>query len=309
MAEITNQQFQGVVEQVKDIIKFDDAKGAFNSIKIIENFLVSQQLEKSNPEFFAAYKRLIVRLKWVALIYLREEEVEDLFKNNLAETFAMEYFDLWEKFRTYLIGEVFIHTERDVFKEKIKNILNKCQTFLTSQKLENGSAPTVENWVKDYTAAVGLGSVDSVKMQNYFLTGVNIKKLSSAENERVASFFKFYEKLKLSSLTVAGVEESIPVPIDDKGTIGLIREGRIERIAPLPPDVEKILDVVEGVERKKPPLSSPIIANEAVIAGISATQEKQIAEMKQAAAKYPSGSLERKAVEEEIRKIEVRSQK
>jgi hypothetical protein len=304
MPEINDQQFQGVAEQVKDIIKFDDAEEAFGSIKLIQDFLAARKLETANPALFAAYNDLITQLKWVAMIHLKEDDVANLFKNDLVDTFSMEYFDLWEKFRSYLVGEVIAHEDRDVFKEKIKNVLNKCQTRLTADKLANGNAPTIENWIKDYTASVGLGPVDSVKMQNYFSTSANIKKLKRVENERVAAFFKFYEKLKLSSFTLAGVEESVPVPIDDKGTMGHIREGKIERDAPLPQEVQKILAVVEGTaEKEATPVSAAANNKKAAAVPPNAEEEGKMAELRQVAAKYPPHSLQRKAVDAEIKKL------
>lgn len=283
----------------------DDDQQAFESIKAIEVFLATTGLEKTDPALSAAYKTLIAQLKWVGLIYLSEEEVEDLFKNNIGEVFSMEDFDLWEKFRSYLVAVVFVHANRDVFKEKIKNILNKCQVALTSQRLNNGAAPTAENWIKDYVSAVGIGSVDSAKFNSYFLDGKNINGLKPEEKERMRTFFKFYERLKLSTFSVVGVEETIPVPIDDKGTMGVIRDGKVERDTPLSPEMQKILAVAKEVVHGIPATQAVPETNQSRTNAVkpSIAEDAKIADLKHTAAKYRPGSLQRKAVEAEIKKL------
>jgi hypothetical protein len=298
MLEINDSQYKKIASDVQDIIISDDQDRAFESIGILKEYLKRQGAEKTNPELFIAYNNLITELKWVALPMLKEDDVIDLFSKDIAATFQMEDFDLWMKLKTVLIAVVGDYQERDKFKERIRSALNKSQAMLSSIKLDNGDSPTVGNWIRSYTASVGLNPVESVKLQGYFLNDSNVKKLKPEEKERVKGFFQFYERLKLSSLTVAGIEEVVPIPIDDDGTMGYIRNGKIERDAPLPPEVQRIFDAVIGV-KKAPQESQEVIPKKEP----EKIDDGRLAELKKMADSFPVQSLQRKAVEAEIKKI------
>jgi hypothetical protein len=311
---IKDEKYNEFAAEVEGIVKFNQEKRANRGVKIISDFIVEQGYAKSNPELFAAYNKLIAKLRWVALLFCNEDQIAELFKKNLSEMLEIEDYDLWNKFAAVLVGKIIVYEKRDEYKERIKSILNKNQELITADHLANGLAPTTENWIKDYTTIVGLGQVESIKMQNYFLNSESFKKLKPNEKEGMKKFFQFYERLKLSSLTVAGLEETMELPIDENGAIGYIRDGKIEKDTPLPPDIQRILDAVIGFDFAEPESAVAQgniidLQNNNAVPKISPADENKILELKQAAEQYAPGTLQRKAVEGEIRKLEGGSKK
>jgi hypothetical protein len=300
---IKDEQYNKYAAEVGEIIKFNQEKRAARGVKIIKNFLAGQHYEAANPELYAAYNKLIAKLKWVALLFYNEDEIADLFRNNLAEMLEIEGYDLEEKFKVVLLAKLIVYEERDKYKEKIRSILNKSQVLLTSKKLTNNEVPTAENWIKAYVAEMGLSPAESLKFQNFFLTNASVIVLPRAEAEKLKFFFSFYERLKLSSLTVAGVEEEIAFPLDEVN-IGYIRDGKIEKEGTLSPEDQRIFDAIVGVETVK--AAEQVRVSSSKISQVrksSPSDEKLIAELKETVVKYPFGSLERKAVEAEIKKL------
>ena len=87
--------------------------------------------------------------------------------------------------------------------------------------------------------------------------------------------FDFYENLKYSSKTKQGIEESFPMLIN--GKLIIFKNGEAEEIS------DKVVDLIKKVK---------------------INEDKNKIDLKSLAAQYPAGSLERKTIEEEIRKME-----
>lgn len=140
--------------------------------------------------------------------------------------------------------------------------------------------PTVGNWVKDYNSVLGTGVIDKLKRTQYLTNGKNIKNLNEKEKKKIRILLDLYERLKLSSLTLEGLEEDIPV--DEENMKGIIKRGVFEPYKETKEDKlfwGKIKSSEEG--------------------------EKKIGldELREMTNKYPTGSLERKVIEEEIEKL------
>lgn len=203
-----------VYNEIKDaanaIIIEDNDREAYDAIKAIVEYQSVMKLRESDSELFNNFQKLITTLKWVALPLLKKEEIDDLFRENLSAAFQIEDYDFKAKLKGFLLGVVILE-ERDELKESVRAILVKSNAIISSIKLLNNTAPTVENWIKKYTAAVGSGSEDTVKIAEFYTSDKDYNALSVAEKNRLKKFFEFFERLKYSSKTIHGVEESIPV--------------------------------------------------------------------------------------------------
>lgn len=286
---INEAQINDIIQASEDVIRYNEFESCLKMIGEIDVFIDENSLESVEPALFARLNRLIVRLKWVAMNIFNREEVFDLFSSHLQEAFSMgEYLDLSDKFRSFLLG-VTLHEERDEIKSNIKNILNRSQAQLTSKKLASGQSPTVENWLKLYISSLGIGIVDKLKLNQFYLNDLNFRNLSDPEKEKVKKFFAFYEKLKLSSLTVEGIEEPVPVATPDFE--GWIHDGIVERTNYLRDKNDRLNNQAQA-----PVEASPSIGN-------INPQASRIEELKILLQQYPEGSLERKAISEEIDKM------
>lgn len=305
---MTNEErLKKIENKVSDIVKFDEAKEAFDFYRELKNWLNKKNFQKSNLKIYREYEKELIKLQWVALPFFNQDDVKELFNNHFQRIFEMEYFDLWGKFKKFLLT-IILHEDRDKFKAEIKKILERNKGVITSKRLKNGKNPTVENWLREYISKNGIGIVESIDFQKFFIDSENIKNLDQKDKDKLRMFLEFYERLKLSSLSAAGVEETIPV--DTPEFQGQIRDGRLEKEVRLDPGLEKIFNAGEkdSLKIEKKEISQPPTNKQ--VDSISSTKKTnpnrlpRTDELQQMAEKYPPGSLERKAIEEEMKRIE-----
>ncbi|KKR17600.1 MAG: hypothetical protein UT48_C0049G0005 [Parcubacteria group bacterium GW2011_GWE2_39_37] len=269
----------------EEYIAFDMFREAFSLSKELSKAInANNDLKIKYPELYNEYLKIITKLKWVGLPIMREEDLVNLFQNSFARIFSIPNYNVWEKLKTVLISIVVLE-DRDKLKSEIRNALINNQERITKNKIKINNEekePTVGNWLLDYTRNLGTGIVDKFKLTQYLVNGENIKKLDENEKHRVKVLFKLYEKLKLSSLTLEGVEEDIP--IDEEYGKGLIVGGNPQFFKETKEEKE-LFDIASRViaERER----------------MDAEKNNLKIELK----KYVPDSLEYRAIEEEIKKL------
>ena len=251
--------------------------------------LLTKDKERQEPDLYRKFNHLKAKYGFACLASLTEKEILELLKSHLAVMLEIKDYDLWENLKRYLV--VFSdYKERDRVKKDIRNILIKNQARITKTNLlmdNKNAAGTVENWLRDYHVNLGLEPVDQLKFEEYFIGSPNIKRAAAAEKEKIKSLFKFYERLKLSSNSPKGFEEKVLMEIN--GKLQVWNDGRLEDFDPA--EVKAVEDLKARGFFKE---------NEA-----EKVENEQLLELKTLAPNYPPGSLERKAVEEEIKKMEL----
>ena len=275
-----------ILKEVEEVIKFDEVNTAHQFIVELENYSKTNEFQKQDLKIQESIKKIITQLKWVALPYCFEKDILEMFSSHFQIALEMEYFDIWDKIKNTLVA-IILHEDRDKFKQQIIKIIERNKAKISKDKLNNSIEPTVENWIKKYSGYIGLGVADKLKFNQFIVNDIDIKKLDGIYKKNVIDFFKFYEKLKLSSLTVVGIEESIPV--NTPQFKGYIRDGRLEKETKLSPEIQKILDVVS--------------AGEDATIEIAVDKDGNKSSLQQLLQNYPEGSLERRAIEEEMKKI------
>lgn len=285
--ELNNEEYLIKVKmEAEDIISENRFREAFDLSEELKKGIEGVKNFKENyPEFFIEYKKIIVKLRWVGLPIMTEEMVINIFKNHFVEMFTIPDYKVWEKLLP-ILQWIKPLENRDVFKKNIREALLMNKQRITSKKLIVGreeKEPTITNWFLDYNRAVGALKVNSLARAQYLISGVNIKNLSAEEKERVKTLFDLYEKLKISSLTLEGYEEDIPV--DDKGQEGNIRGGVFEPLPKLTVQQKLVWEIAQEVVRERE------------------ARESNIKEMQNSINNYAVGSLERKAIEEEIKRM------
>ncbi len=296
------------LEQLADRKTFEDIKSKYNEIVIYdqptEAYDLAKDLEKSlenikdfkerYPEFFVVYKKIIHRLKWIGLQVMTESMVAEMFKYQFNEIFNIQGLtvdELWRKLKIILLV-ILDFNERDEYKKELRNTLLNSQEKLTEKRLiinNQEKSPTVGNWILDYNSNLGAGIADNLKRTQYFINSLNIRNLRAEEKVKAKFLLDFYEKLKYSSNTLEGLEEEIA--IDDEGMKGIIKAGVFE---PLKEDENKI------VARKIQIQPGQLVKRAEVKTGAVETRQD---DLKNLASHYLEGSLERKAIEEEINRL------
>lgn len=223
--------FKAFADEVQDEITFDRGEDAFWFGQIIENLLREKPELTTDPALVDKYEKLIVLSKWEALNFLPERDIIGLFTEHFKEALETPDYDAWDKLSAKLVS-MLVYEERDALKRNIADALMKNQQKITDQELvfqESKVTPTIANWMKDYVRFMGTGQLDKLKQAEYFSDNKNMAALDVPTREKMMKVFNFYERIKLSSLTLEGVEETIPVPEDEWGEAeGVIRSGRFE---------------------------------------------------------------------------------
>lgn len=299
--EITEEQLKNkdFLEEIKGkagyYMFYDEATEAYHLAKELEESLDKiKDFKDKYFDFFVRYKKIIHRLKWIGLPIMTENMALDMFKYHFTEIFHISDFapgELWRKLKVILLA-IIVYQDRDKFKKNLREALLNSNEKLTGKKLiinNQEKIPTVGNWLLDYNRSLGTGKVDNLKRIQYFTNNNNIKILDEQEKARVKILLDLYEKLKLSSLTLEGLEEDIPV--DDDNMKGIIRGGVFEPIKEA--EERKITEIILRGSRKGESIKEKKVEGE----------ESETVELEKMLSQYPEGSLERKAVEEELRKL------
>lgn len=275
---------QSINQAIEIFSQYNLAKEAYAFYKAINGYVEENNLKQADPVLYGKYYKALLKLKFIALNMFDDwPETENLLKNHLEIIFEMKFYDLYNKIEVKLIYEPSLK-RRDEIKDNLKKaLLNSQSKLIDKGKIDLPNFPvTVSAWLKDFISKVGLKQIDKFKKVQYLTDSENIKKLNDKDKEKIRILVDLYENLSLSSNSAAGFEEDVPIKYN--GKLGIFSKGEFHEID------QKSIDKMKEISLK--------------IKG-SVNENKNIAELKQLAAGYPPGSLERKAVEEEIRKQEL----
>jgi hypothetical protein len=211
-----------------------------------EVYAILTDNEPEDPDIRLKYEDVLLRARLLALPTLPEREICDLAQNNFVKIFEIADYDFWEKLKTKLIS-IPQFEARDALKKKIRDALLLNSQTLTKQGITTDSVKiggTVKNWLSDYHQAVGTGKAETIKMSQYLVNSPNTKNLDREDKRKLEYLIKVYERLKLSSMDLEGIEETTVFNVD--GEIDLYSEGRIERVSR---DIREKVKRILGAEK------------------------------------------------------------
>lgn len=185
----------------------------------------------------------------------------------------------------------YILDQNPKFNNELVQLLMANEEILTSGNISVGGKqvrPTIGNWLKNFIEVSGSAIFDSVALSKYLTSSKSAAKLSQSEKDGIRKILTIYRNLKF-------FPESMP---DDTGESWQILPFEI-------PTEEKLAQAKEKIESLPKQVAQP----EKNVKSSRAEEEKnkenegQLEQLKKMAEKYPLNSLERRAVEAEIRKI------
>ncbi|MBU0636829.1 MAG: hypothetical protein ABH818_03160 [Patescibacteria group bacterium] len=197
---------------------------------------------------------------------LREKEIAArIFKEELIEELD-NIFIVVEEFNL----TIFYILAHDLnFKKELENALYSNQEKITSKEfiLDNKQhSPSIANWLKDFIQKNGSQMFDNLVLSQYIVNSENAKKLDIKEKDLLRKLLVLYRNLKFFPDSM---------PSDD---------GEGWEIIPTDKQEEDLTKVEKD----------PVLPK--------SKEEKRQEELRALANQYPENSLERKAVEEEIKK-------
>ncbi|MDD5290531.1 MAG: hypothetical protein PHZ04_00230 [Patescibacteria group bacterium] len=285
-----------LVSELNSREAYDFSRDLKQSLEEIKDFKIKYY------DLYREYWRLIIKLRWLGLPIMveLEKEVVDMFKNHFARVFSIPDFDVWKKLKEVLLG-IIVLDNRDKLKKEIRQVLLSNQEKITGKRIlidGQEKEPTVANWLLDYNKTLGTGKVNNIARTQYLTNGRNIKNLSSEEKKKIRTLFDLYERLKLSSQTLEGLEDDIP--LDEDYAKGTIKQGVFEPFKEPTGKEEMLWELAEKTTKERMEEIRREMKGET-------GEVKDTDELEKMLSQYPAGSLERRAVEEEIRKLKVKS--
>jgi hypothetical protein len=186
--------------------------------------------------------------------------------------------------------QVFYVLAKDLkFRDELVKSLLANEEFLTGGTvLVSGKLvrPTISNWLKNFIEVNGSNIFDSVILSKYLSSSKSAAKLSLDEKGNISKILAIYRNLKF-------FPESMP---NDTGAGWQILPFEILVEKNLEEAKEKIKSLPDQLEKPEKKIV-PIIDQ--------ALEEKKVklSELEKISGRYSPGSLEKKAVEEEIKKV------
>ncbi|MCX6794457.1 MAG: hypothetical protein NTY31_00435 [Candidatus Falkowbacteria bacterium] len=290
--------FDLLQQEIDYVIANNDFNGAFECYNLVKDWLNNKSgLVKNSPEY-AQYNNYLIKLRFLGFNFLNDiDERVDLIKNYFGLALEIPQFDIWAKLETELIS-VSNLDERDAFKAKMREALEKCDSILISrQKYVDQEMPRkVNEWIKNFVANLGLDKFDKVKKLEYLSNNKVVKILDATDKDKVKILLDIYEKLKISSQSPEGYENSVLMNIDGKTII--FNHGNVEEIS----DMDKIKRIDVG-DRERNILSQEFNSTPVASAVPPAPSLSPLAELEQLLKNYSESSLEHKAISQEISRL------
>ncbi|MFA5024541.1 MAG: hypothetical protein WC523_06340 [Patescibacteria group bacterium] len=224
MAELTIELLESEINYAS---QNSDFQGAFEAYQIAVDWLKNRNLPKNSVEYKNYWERLI-KLKFICLDYFdNPDDYVDLLKNYFSLSFQIPNFDFWSKLEIELIYITDLD-ERNRIKKRFQEALEKCENILIPEYDEPNMPRKVSAWIKDFIFNLGLDEFDTVKKMEYLSNSKFVKILRAEDKNRVQILLDIYEKLRLSSRTPEGYENSVVMKIDGKNVI--YNRGAVEEV-------------------------------------------------------------------------------
>jgi hypothetical protein len=200
-----------------------------------------------------------------------------------------------------------LSNEHDDLEEKIIELLYKNEEILTGGKLvieDREVSPTVANWLKDFIKVNGSNIFDELTLAQYLTNSANVKKLKPGEKDLLRKLLKLYRNL-------AFFPESMEnIPIEDWQIIPVSYEEialhQSKKKKELVESRDVLSDKKEVIAKEEPIVKKEVAAKEAKPI---VEEAKPIDELENILTSYKPGTLEHKAVTQEIGRLNKKSKK
>jgi hypothetical protein len=268
-------------EQVKELIFYLDEDGGRKLLQQITDD--DKLLIQGDNEAGTAF----IELQFLIIPFLSTHKIAKLLGEHLSVGLRISDIDLSERIKRKL---VFLYiSDRDNCKKELKGAIINSKEIIT-QVVEVGKEKklnTVVSWIKDYLANVRGKKQYTLALAQYYQR-LYFLKLSEGERNVVKKLFLLYRFLSASSFTPEGYEDDLLMKTED-GRLVTTNKGQVVVLY----DPKKT-----GSEQITRPKARTVSGPPKM------EEEGGLEELREMANQYPAGSLERKVIDEEIKKLE-----
>lgn len=255
--------------------------------------------------------------------YLLDIAYEEKIKI-ISEIFAekiLPQFDLKEDHLLRLNAVIFelIGKDEQFLNKLIKYFLDNQETFSSKNLIIKGKEvePTIANWIKDFVDLNGSDIFSSVVLAKYLTTSENVKKLKEEERQILRQVLKIYKNLVFFPESMGNAKyldwEIFPI---NRDLINIFKNNFNKKIDLNSNSAKSKEDNNSQDNKKNIPENKPIIKKEEIKEAkvekkldLKTEEPKkeienpEIIKLQKMLTKYPENSLERKAIEGEIKKL------
>lgn len=300
---------ENFVDKINSFIFYlDDIEGN-RFFRQIQKENVSQIIQDDEKQ------KAFIALQFLIIPFLSTKEICYLIKNNLNIGLRLDDVDLAERITKKLISLDII--DRDNCKKAIKEaVMNNQEKITTEIFIENmKKIQFAGDWVKDYLSNAGGEADNALEEVRYFYKPYFLR-FSDDEKNILKRLFKLYKFLNTSSMTPLGFEDDILLKTED-GKIITTNKGQVVILVDYNKQTKskEAINLQNNVNNQTMGEKTDISINNftqnkqqnnASLENMAVQEEKErenkIDELAAMAGRFPVGSLERKAIEEELKK-------
>lgn len=231
------------------------------------------------------------------VIDVNEEKKQslELFSQRLVDVLRANSEEMQEIIATYnasLLNVLAEEKDRSFVRKLVRALQGNAEQLTQQPFALKGqpAAPTIANWLRDFISAVGADYIDSVAVSRYLSNSKNVVPLPPAEQKLVRKLLQLYRNL-------AFFPRSMPN-----------QTGEGWEIIPVERTVKpKVATKPQAAVRPQPQPTAPAARlprpGRVTPPRVAAAPDER-ATLEALAAQYPAGSLERRAIEEELSKLQ-----
>lgn len=281
---------------VNYVVEHDEQTGqVFDFLQTLTKALADNLAElKLQPRLLAFYQKEILALEFICLPLLDDKEVLNLVRNNLLFSLAIPDYDLLKKLKNKLINIIPID-DRNRFKSLLhQELLKNTEKISPTKEIQS-----IQDWLKNYISELGLDEIDKLAKAQYLINLQKDKHLSETEWANLKIIFNFYDWLNRAADEPEGYEEEPPIVIN--GKLFIFRQGILDPV-PERKDLAEAMALAGETANKNSAVTPPTPARPASSA-VTTEPDFSVSELEQALKTYAPGSLEFKALSQEISRL------
>lgn len=221
---------QQIKELMDYLVRFNYFLDAYWLSRNLDNVLKNPENPKiTDSKLLKDYEEIIALGRFLSLHLQEDKEVVNLFRYHIGEIIRLPELDLGNRLR-FKLSTILSLEDRDALKRNLRGALLENQQLLTEKKLklQDGKVVqgTIANWLKLYINELGIDRVELLRFTKFSIKNLNIRVLSEEEKRWLELLYGLFEELKLSSESLEGYEEKIPV--DEPERPGTFNRGVFE---------------------------------------------------------------------------------
>ncbi len=301
---IHEENLKKIQEFIGSLISIQNDQAAFSLYRKVDDFLhENEDLEKENSKVYYQYRKQLFKLKFLSLSFFDNwDDISDLITHHLSLAFEMPGYDLWSHVKRNLIFISFLE-ERNIAKNKLRKAVVNCDSkIINSNKYKIKVPEKVLDWIKEFVVNIeDDGKIINIKKAKYLNNNDKINALEEGDKRKVISLLQFYSILGISTMEREGMEES-PIIVSEDGTVFIMDKDGEELLAPY---VKKIKNFRASREDNRKKYTDPTVEDEKweKEMDVLTNRQEKISILENILEGYPEGSLEAKALTEEVNRL------